>query len=225
MFRVPGVELRVENLTRTYRSHAGKATAFARLSFTVEPGDARCIMGDSGSGKTTLLRTIAGLIEPDRGKIMIDGSDQTTAPPHRRPIGYLAQDAPLWPHLTALANVEEPLRATTPRRPERRRIAINKLEQLGVSELASKKPHQLSGGQRRRVALAQALATDPPLLLCDEPFSGLHQDLAEQIRSLLVTLDCTRLIATHNPTDARALSTEPIRLEIQASTKTDQIPN
>src|SRR5690606_18609125 len=150
---------------------------------TVGEGEVVCLLGPSGCGKTTALRLAAGLEDLQRGRIGIAGrivaDGSRNLPPEARDVGLMFQDYALFPHLRVLENVGFGLH----RRPavERERLAMEALERVGLSDYARTYPHTLSGGQQQRVALARALAPGPSLLLLDEPFSGLDQQLRQEV--------------------------------------------
>jgi len=147
------------------------------------------LFGYSGAGKSLTLAMIAGTMRPDSGRVALGGDTLCDVgagiwvPPQRRRIGYVSQSAQLFPHMTVLGNVEYALRAR-PRR-ERRRRAVELLDQLRVGSLGDKRPNQLSGGQKQRCALARALALEPRALLLDEPLSALDLPLRVEMRGLL----------------------------------------
>jgi molybdate transport system ATP-binding protein len=189
-------------------------------SFTLEAalaapaGAVTVLVGESGSGKTTLLRLVAGLLDPDEGRIdwngsrLVDRAARWSTPPEARPVGYVAQDYALFPHLDARANVAFGLRAQRrPRREIERRVAAT-LERFDLAALASRRPHQLSGGQQQRVALARALVLEPEILLLDEPLSaldlGTRRAVRAELRQTLQGLRCATLFVTHHPTEALA---------------------
>ncbi|HKQ56875.1 MAG TPA: ABC transporter ATP-binding protein [Candidatus Eisenbacteria bacterium] len=189
-------------------------------SFTLEAalaapsGAVTVLVGESGSGKSTLLRLVAGLLDPDDGRIawngepLVDPAARWSVPPEGRPIGYVAQDYALFPHLDARANVAFGLRAQRrPRREIERRVAAT-LDRFDLGALASRRPHQLSGGQQQRVALARALVLDPEILLLDEPLSALdlrtRRTVRAELRRTLQGLSCATLFVTHHPTEALA---------------------
>ena len=168
------------------------------------------LVGESGSGKTTALRLLAGLLEPAEGRIELDGltyfdsSRNLSVVPHKRPIGYVAQDYALFPHLNVLENVAFGLRAL--RMPAPLRRASELLERFGITDLAERRPAQLSGGQQQRVALARALAIEPRLLLLDEPLAALDLSTRRVVRAelirLLAELPCVTIYVTHSPAEA-----------------------
>jgi molybdate transport system ATP-binding protein len=184
------------------------------------PGELHALVGPSGSGKTTVLRTIAGLRQSTTGLIECDsqiwfqgdelhGISKALAAAQRS-CGFLFQQYALFPHLNALENVCIPLQNSGLKQSERKTIAREWLEKMGISELAERMPHQLSGGQQQRVALARALARKPKILLLDEPFSaidtptrqGLYKTLAELRKDLNIPI----LLVTHDLREADLLA-------------------
>ena len=184
------------------------------VTLTAEPGEVLAVLGPNGAGKSTLLAVLAGLLRPDGGHVRIGDrtvtGDGVHVPPHRRGVGLLAQQALLFPHLTALRNVAfGPQANGVPRRVAEDR-ARQLLADVDVAELADRRPNQLSGGQQQRVALARALAPEPGLLLLDEPLAALDVDATPAMRSLLrrVIRDAkqTALLVTHDALDALVLA-------------------
>jgi len=205
-------------LTVDVRNRIGEFSLTA--GFTLPPG-LTVLFGPSGSGKTRLLRMIAGLDRPLDGRITLDGvvfddtADRTHQAPHERHIGMVFQQPYLLPHRTAAANVElaahPHVRAEGGRSRDATRVRARELlAQVGAAELAALRPHQLSGGQRQRVALARALAGRPRLLLLDEPFNALEQDVRTRLRALLrdvVRSSATpTLFVTHDRDELRDLA-------------------
>lgn len=180
------------------------------------------LFGPSGSGKSTVLQAIAGLVSPDRGRISLGDriwySDKppVDVPPHRRKVAYVFQSLALFPHLTAVGNVCYGIDRQVPRA-ERRHRAHALLERLGVAHLAHRRPRTFSGGEAQRVALARSLATDPQVLLLDEPFSALDRDLRIQlvgvVRSLVDERQMPAIQVTHNVAEARALGDHVLRVQ------------
>jgi molybdate transport system ATP-binding protein len=173
------------------------------------------LVGESGSGKTTLLRLVAGLIEPDRGRIEVDGAvwfdadSRECLPAFEREVGYVAQDYALFPHLTVSENIAFGLHASrTDQRATGTRVAAA-LARLGIGGLARRRPHQLSGGQQQRVAIARALVLEPRVLLLDEPLSALdvqtRRAIRGELRRLLAELPCSTIYVTHSPAEALAI--------------------
>ena len=186
------------------------------VELTVEPGEVLAVLGPNGSGKSTLLRALGGLLPIDRGSITIDGTvlddpgTDTFVPPELRPIGVVFQDHLLFDHMSALENVAFGLRAHGASKSVAHRVALGWLDRVGLVEVAAMRPRQLSSGQAQRVALARALATDPSMLLLDEPLAALdvstRQDVRRSLRHYLDTFHGVRLLVTHDPVDAYALA-------------------
>ena len=190
----------------------GPVRAVFDLNFTIEAGEFFSILGPSGCGKTTTLRLIAGLERPDQGTIIIGGDvvagDQCWVNPERRGVGIVFQDYALFPHLTVAQNVGFGLKGW-PRQAMRVRIA-ELLALVGLEGLEARYPHELSGGQSQRVALARSLAPAPRVMLLDEPFSNLDADLREELRTetrrILKGRGTTTILVTHEQEEAFALS-------------------
>jgi molybdate transport system ATP-binding protein len=186
------------------------------VELRVEPGEVVALLGPNGAGKSTLLRALAGLIAIDRGRISVDGDvyDDPAAgvlvPAERRAIGVVFQDYLLFGHLSAVENVAFGLRARGTPKSAARRTAAAWLGRVGLADHASVKPRALSGGQAQRVALARALATDPRLLLLDEPLAaldaGTRAGVRRDLRRHLASFDGMRVLVTHDPVDAYALA-------------------
>jgi len=184
------------------------------------PGELHALVGPSGSGKTSVLRTIAGLNNPDTGRIECDkeiwfegdelrGVTKALAPTARS-CGFLFQQYALFPHLSALDNVCIPLENSGLAIAERKRIAQDWLMRMGIGELSQRMPHQLSGGQQQRVALARALARQPKVLLLDEPFSAIdaptRQGLYKTLADLRQDLNIPIVLVTHDLHEADLLA-------------------
>jgi iron(III) transport system ATP-binding protein len=192
--------------------HFAARRALDGVSFGLAQGEIGCLLGPSGCGKTTALRCIAGLEQPDTGRILSRGRVISDAgvqvPAHERGIGLVFQEHALFPHLTALGNVEFGLHAEPKAR--RRARAEELLDLVGLSDSADSYPAELSGGQQQRVALARALAPRPATVLLDEPFASLDVALRErlvgELRTLLKSLGTTALVVTHDQKDAFALA-------------------
>lgn len=186
------------------------------VNLEVEAGEFLSLMGPSGSGKTTLLNLIGGLDRPDAGEVVVAGERLDRLPSGRlakwraRNVGFVFQFYNLLPVLTAARNVEVPLLLTNLTRKERARSISAALELVGLSDRASHKPAELSGGQLQRVAIARALVADPRVLVCDEPTGDLDRETAESILGLLQQLNRqhgkTIIMVTHDPRAAERAS-------------------
>ena len=184
-----------------------------RLDWDVEPGRTLVLFGPSGSGKTTALRSMAGLLRPEAGRVEIDGSPvydsvaRLWLPAHRRQVGYLTQQYHLFPHLNLWRNVAYGLNAGHRDRAHRRVEEL--LDAFQLRGLEERYPWELSGGQQQRVALARALATNPRLLLLDEPFAaldgGLRRTLRQELRSTLARDPIPVVLVTHDREEALSL--------------------
>lgn len=200
------------------------------LSLAVPRGELVAVLGPNGAGKSTLLRCVAGLLAIDRGRIRLDGDvlDDPVAgvyvPAERRPVGMVFQDHLLFPHLSVLENVAFGLRARGVGRHEARRRAAEWVERVGLADHARARPDAISGGQAQRAALARALATDPQVLLLDEPLASLDAStratVRRDLRRHLDTFDGIRLLVTHDPVDAYALADRVVILEQGTVTQT-----
>jgi ABC-type lipoprotein export system ATPase subunit len=183
-----GAEVLLERVSKSF----GRIEALREASLHVEPGEAVVIAGRSGSGKSTLLALIGGLDQPDAGRVLIDGQalwrEPHLARARREVVGFVFQRHLLLETLSAQANVEVPLLGAGIRRGERRRRALELLDEVGLADRAEHVPARLSGGERQRVAVARALANEPRLLLADEPTGALDSVTSERILDLLFGL-------------------------------------
>ena len=186
------------------------------LAFEVAAGETLAVLGPNGSGKSTAMSVAAGLLVPDSGRVVLEGrvltdiggSGSVSVPPHARRTALLGQEPLLFPHLCALVIVAFGPRSRGVPRAQARRTAQQWLDDVGVGELAVRRPSQLSGGQAQRVAVARALAADPGLLLLDEPMAALDVEVLPALRQTLrrVLADRTVVIVTHDPLDALLLA-------------------
>jgi ABC-type Fe3+/spermidine/putrescine transport system ATPase subunit len=199
--------LTLDAVTKTWPGQTGPV--IDALSLMVPAGGLTALLGASGSGKSTLLRMIAGLIDPDAGDIRLGGASLLGRPPDRRGVVMVVQNAPLFPHLSLGENVGFGLRMRGVAKSAAARVA-EMLERVQLAGLAERRPHQLSGGQAQRGALARALILKPDLLLLDEPLSNLDAGLRDEMRSLIRDLQrqtgTTMLVVTHDQAEAVALA-------------------
>ncbi|GAC1398619.1 MAG: ABC transporter ATP-binding protein [Mycobacterium sp.] len=201
--------LEIKGLAKSFHTH----DVLRGIDLDLQSGTTTAVLGSSGCGKTTLLRLIAGFERPDAGTITIDGrqvaSAESAVGPHRRGVGYVAQDGALFPHLTVGQNIAYGLRGRA--RGEVRTRVSELLETVSLNtSYASRRPHQLSGGQQQRVALARALARHPVLMLLDEPFSALDTALRASTRKavagMLSDAGVTTLLVTHDQEEALSVA-------------------
>jgi ABC-type Fe3+/spermidine/putrescine transport system ATPase subunit len=180
------------------------------INLQVEEGAFVSLLGPSGCGKSTLLKTITGILPHISGTIILDGSKVDKVPPHKRGAVIVFQDMRLFPHLTAAENVGFPLRMQGVAQREYLRVASELLERVQLDGLDGRKPNAMSGGQQQRVALARALAAKPAILLLDEPFTGLDENLRDDMRHLVLELHkefgMTTVLVTHDKREALAMS-------------------
>ncbi|HZU20364.1 MAG TPA: TOBE-like domain-containing protein [Gaiellaceae bacterium] len=184
----------------------GNFVALDDVSVDVAEGQLTALLGPSGSGKSTLLRVIAGLEQPDRGAVFIDGRDVTAVPPQQRGIGFVFQHYAAFKHMTVRENVAFGLKIRRRPKTEIRERVHELLELVQLQGLADRYPAQLSGGQRQRMGLARALAVDPKVLLLDEPFGALDARVRKELRTWLRRLHdethTTTVIVTHDQEEA-----------------------
>jgi ABC-type Fe3+/spermidine/putrescine transport system ATPase subunit len=207
----------IRGVTKRFGSHQ----ALAGVSLDVSAGEVVVILGPSGCGKTTLLRLIAGLELPDSGEIWLSGiqvaaNRRSIIPPHHRQIGFVFQDLALWPHLSIRGNLEFVLESARVPREERSVRVQDALRLVRIEHFAGRYPHQLSGGEQQRAALARALVGRPRVLLLDEPLSSIDPDLRAALRTELAQLQAmlgvTAVCVTHDRDDAAALGNRIVQL-------------
>ncbi|MFN8532999.1 MAG: ABC transporter ATP-binding protein [Dehalococcoidia bacterium] len=201
----PVIEAR--GLWRIYHAGSNEVLALRGVDFAVQAGEMVAIMGPSGCGKTTLLNCLAGLDDPDRGDVLIEGLNLRSLSDDRRTIhrarrmGFVFQSHNLLPVLNAVENVELPMLVAGVRAKEARRRSREALEAVNLSDRLDHRPAQLSGGQQHRVAMARALATDPAIIWADEPTGNLDSESAGAILDLFQRLNRERgqtlVIVTH----------------------------
>jgi putative ABC transport system ATP-binding protein len=206
----PVIELR--DVAKLYGSGDTVVRAVDGVDLAVERGDYVAVMGASGSGKSTLMNIIGCLDLPSRGRYALDGVDtrrldeRQQALIRNRKIGFVFQSFNLIPRTTALRNVELPMAYARVRKAERRSRALRALEQVGLGDRVGHRPSELSGGQQQRVAIARAIATDPVLLLADEPTGALDSRSTEEVLALFDGLNAdgrTVVVITHEEQVAR----------------------
>lgn len=204
-----GLLVQLKGIAKSYKKGKEQVNVLSALNLDIHRGDFLALMGPSGSGKTTLLNLLGGLDKPSAGELIIGGQrlDQMSSSQltkwRARHVGFIFQFYNLMPVLTAEKNVELPLLLTNLSSKQRKHHVAAALELVGLSNRAKHYPSELSGGQEQRVAIARALVSDPDLLLCDEPTGDLDRATADEILSLLQTLNQqqqkTIIMVTHDP--------------------------
>jgi putative spermidine/putrescine transport system ATP-binding protein len=196
----------LEGLGKSY----GGVIAVERLDLRVERGEFVSLLGPSGCGKTTTLQMIAGFVEVDRGRMLLDGGNLASVPPSRRGLGIVFQSYALFPHMTVAENIAFGLEMRGMARPEREQKTREAMALVGLKGFEERYPRRMSGGQQQRVALARALVIKPALLLLDEPLSNLDAKLREEMQSELRQIQrsvgTTTILVTHDQHEAMALS-------------------
>ena len=180
------------------------------VDFSVKGGELMGLLGPSGCGKSTLLKAVAGILPPKSGSILIGGEDMANVPPHKRGAVIVFQDMRLFPNMTALENVAFPIKMRGVPKRQRLEQAEQLMKSVQLCGLERRRINELSGGQQQRVALARALAAQPRLLLLDEPFTALDNELKEEIRALVLELHkkfrTTTVLVTHDRQEAFAMA-------------------
>lgn len=191
------------SLGKTYQNN----WVLENFQLSVVHGEVVGIMGPSGCGKSTLLRLIAGLERPDQGEILLEGkaisNSNKILQPHKRRMGMIFQQLALWPHLSVRQHFEYGLNKLT--REERCKRVTEMMYHLQLTGLTERYPYQLSGGERQRVAFGRALIMKPEIILCDEPFNSLDQNLRQEVRQLFYQVvreeKITAIFVSHDPED------------------------
>lgn len=200
------MKLEIQNITVAYDTE----TVLKDLSLSVRKGEFLSLLGPSGCGKSTLLKTIAGILTPSEGKITLDGREITHCSVHKRGTVVVFQDMRLFPHMSVLNNVAFPLKMQGMAKAQRLETARQMLSKVQMEGFSHRLPGELSGGQQQRVALARVLAAKPRLLLLDEPFSALDENLREEMRNLVLRLHrefgMTTILVTHDRQEALSMS-------------------
>jgi iron(III) transport system ATP-binding protein len=216
--------LELSSVRKTFGEHV----ALSGCSLAIQRGEFITLLGPSGCGKTTTLRLIAGFLRPDAGQLTLDGEVLSSAtvhvPPEARNMGMVFQSFAIWPHMTVFDNVALPLRVRRMRKADVREHCLEALRLCRLEHLASRDPHQLSGGQLQRVALARALVYKPSVLLLDEPLSNLdallREEMRHEIRAIHQAIQTTFVLVTHDQVEAMSLSD---RVVVMSNGRIEQI--
>ncbi|MFF1919778.1 ABC transporter ATP-binding protein [Streptomyces sp. NPDC058221] len=214
---VPTVKVQVSKLTKSFRRRKETVQVLHGIDLEIADGELLVLLGPSGCGKTTLLRCLVGLERPDGGRVelagraVVDAADRTFVQPNRRDVAMVFQNYALWPHMNVAKNVAYPLKSRGLKDLLNNGRVEEVLKLVQCDHLADRYPPELSGGQQQRVSLARALASNPGLLLLDEPLSNLDAllriELRAQLRSLHRRLGFTGVYVTHDQEEALALGT------------------
>ena len=206
--------LEINNLSHSY----GETNPTIRnINLDIEKSERIAILGPSGCGKSTLLRLIAGLEKPNKGQVIIDGivvsSENEIVPPEKRNIGLVVQEKALFPHLSVYDNICFGIKKNQ----NKKTITSDLLQLLKIDLLKNKYPHEISGGEQQRVALARSLAPNPKLLMLDEPFSALDKDLKDtlydEISEVFTERGSTILLVTHDSNEAAVMTKKQLKME------------
>lgn len=206
--------LEISNLSHAYSKDSKSVTG---INLNILSGERVSILGPSGCGKSTLLRLIAGLERPSEGEIKIKGievsSKESLVPPEKRNVGLVVQDKALFPHLSVYANICFGIKKNKTKDD----IASELLNLFKIEDLKNKYPHEISGGEQQRVALARSLATNPDVLMLDEPFSALDKELKQNIYSEISAVfsekKSTILLVTHDQNEAELMTERRLIME------------
>ena len=206
--------LEINNLSHSY----GETNpTIQNINLKIKKSERVAILGPSGCGKSTLLRLIAGLEKPNNGQVIIDGivvsSENEIVPPEKRNIGLVVQEKALFPHLSVYDNICFGIKKNQ----NKKTITSDLLQLLKIDLLKNKYPHEISGGEQQRVALARSLAPNPKLLMLDEPFSALDKDLKDtlydEISEVFTDRGSTILLVTHDSNEAAVMTKKQLKME------------
>ena len=208
------VILKIQNLSHSYDDDQ---LSLKKINLLVSKGERLSIQGPSGCGKSTLLRLIAGLEEPNEGQIFINEEEVSSpgfsVPPEKRQIGMVVQDKALFPHLSIYENICFGIKKNT----NKEQIALDLLNLFKIEELKNKFPHQISGGEKQRVALARSMAPNPNFIMLDEAFSALDSDLKvsiyDEVLEIFQGKNITVILVTHDTEEAKILSTRQLNMD------------
>ena len=208
------VILKIQNLSHSYDDDQ---LSLKKINLLVNKGERLSIQGPSGCGKSTLLRLIAGLEEPNEGQIFINEEEVSSpgfsVPPEKRQIGMVVQDKALFPHLSIYENICFGIKKNT----NKEQIALDLLNLFKIEELKNKFPHQISGGEKQRVALARSMAPNPNFIMLDEAFSALDSDLKvsiyDEVLEIFQGKNITVILVTHDTEEAKILSTRQLNMD------------
>jgi multiple sugar transport system ATP-binding protein len=213
------MEIRLDNITKIFQAKDKTETvAVSELEITIPSGKLIGLLGPSGCGKSTTLYMIAGLLQPNEGRIFFGEEDVTDVAPEDRGIGLVFQNYALYPHMTVRQNIMFPLENINVPKAEALQRAQEMADLVGIGELMNRKPRQLSGGQQQRVAIARALVKKPRVLLLDEPLSNLDARLRlqtrEEIKRIQRETGITTIFVTHDQEEAMSISDEIVLMEL-----------
>ncbi|MFL6240799.1 MAG: sulfate/molybdate ABC transporter ATP-binding protein [Actinomycetes bacterium] len=214
------MSIQVRNVSKAF----GDFAALDDVSIDIPSGSLTALLGPSGGGKSTLLRVVAGLEQPDTGRVDIDGTEATALPPQRRGVGFVFQHYAAFKHMTVWRNVAFGLSIRKRPKAETKQRVQELLELVHLEQFAHRYPSQLSGGQRQRMALARALAVEPKVLLLDEPFGALDAQVRKELRAWLRRLHdqvhVTTVFVTHDQEEAMEVADSIV---VMAAGKVEQV--
>ena len=203
--------LRIENLSFSYNK---KDVILHEFNLNLKQGEIVTIKGPSGCGKSTILRLIAGLEQVEHGNIYINEKLMNNVPTHKRNVGFVFQSLAVFPHLTVFDNIAFGLTIQT--KQKKKELVHEIAKKVDLEDMLDRYPHEISGGQRQRVAIARSLIVKPNILLLDEPFTALDEELKasvrEDIKRILDSFKITTILVTHDINDAIALNSKVIEL-------------